>query len=97
MPKIGKTKFKILQIIKPKFGKCKIPFRFVYKNGDVSLQTSKIEISQICNFEVVLAHCSLCLRADPVLRPQNIVFDNYFFLFSFLCKIDDLGVEITKS
>ena len=57
----------------------------------------KLNFSQICNFEVVLAHCSLCLRADPVLRPQNIVFDNYFFLFSFLCKIDDLGVEITKS
>ena len=44
MPKIGKMEFKTLEIIKPKFGKCKIPFRFVYKNGDVSLQTSKIEI-----------------------------------------------------
>ena len=34
---------KTLEIIKPKFGKCKIPFRFVYKSGDVSLQTSNIE------------------------------------------------------
>ena len=57
----------------------------------------KLKFDQSCTFEVVLAHCSLCLRADPVLRPQHIVFDNYFFLFSFLCKIDDLGVEITKS
>ena len=44
MPKIGKMEFKTLEIIKPKFGKCKIPFRFVYKNRDVSLETSKIEI-----------------------------------------------------
>ena len=43
MPNIGKIEFKTLEIIKPKFGKCNIPFRFVYKSGDVSLQTSKIE------------------------------------------------------
>ena len=36
--------FKIMEIIKPKFGTCKIPFTFAYKNGDVSLETSKIDI-----------------------------------------------------
>ena len=94
MPNIGKIEFKTLEIIKPKFVKCKIPFRFVYKNGDVSLQTSKIEIFS----ELLLwgGACSLQPVPSCWSRAQTTTYCFWQLLFSYSAFFEKSMIWVSK-